>query len=279
MPTFRDARLLLPWLLLWPFLQTALAAPEAQRWEAWLPAAQTPAITPDHRPWDRFLRHWVKSAADGINRVDYRAVTGEARARLERYLRSLQALQVSGLTREQQLAYWINLYNAATVKVILDHYPVASIRDIDISPGWFSDGPWGAKLLEIEGRRLGLDDIEHRILRPIWKDPRLHYALNCASLGCPNLQPVAFTATNAEALLDKGARDYINHPRGARVERDRLIVSSIYQWFKADFGGDDPGVVRHLRRYAAPPLQRQLQDIGEIAGYHYDWSLNDVPAP
>ena len=104
-------------------------------------------------------------------------------------------------SRDEQLAYWINLYNALTVKVILDHYPVKSILDIDISPGWFSIGPWGKKLVAVEGVEISLDDIEHRILRPIWRDPRIHYALNCAAVGCPNLLREAFTGATAEVLL------------------------------------------------------------------------------
>jgi Protein of unknown function, DUF547 len=87
---------------------------------------------------------------------------------------------------------------------------VASIRDIAISPGLFSVGPWGGKLIEVEGEPLSLDDIEHRILRPIWRDPRLHYAVNCAALGCPNLRSSAFTAANADILLETAASDYVN---------------------------------------------------------------------
>lgn len=94
---------------------------------------------------------------------------------------------------------------------------------------------------------MSLDDIEHRILRPIWQDNRIHYALNCASLGCPNLAPVAYTAANTEALLERGAREYVNHPRGVSFEHGALVVSSLYLWFKADFGGGKDGIMRHIR--------------------------------
>jgi hypothetical protein len=155
-------------------------------------------------------------------------------------------------------------------------YPVASIRDIDISPDWFSNGPWNAKLRAIEGEAVSLNDIEHRILRPIWRDPRIHYGVNCASIGCPNLRAQAFTAANAEALLASGARDYVNHPRGARIEDGRLIVSSAYVWFAEDFGGDDAGVIAHLRRYARPELRAALAEVDEIGDFVYDWRLNDA---
>ncbi len=162
------------------------------------------------------------------------------------------------------------------MKVVLDHYPVDSIRDIDISPGLFADGPWDKKLVEIEGESVSINDIEHRILRPIWRDPRIHYAVNCASIGCPNLQPPAFTAANTDALLAAAAQAYVNHPRGARVEDGKLIVSSIYVWFQDDFDGTDAGVIRHITRYADAVLQSQLAGVTSINTHEYDWRLNDV---
>ena len=178
--------------------------------------------------------------------------------------------------RSEQYAYWVNLYNATTVQVVLDHYPVNSIMDIGISPGWFARGPWGKKLLKIEGQELSLNDIEHRILRPIFKDPRTHYALNCASLGCPNLSKVAFTGGNYDALLESAARSYINHPRGVRFHKGKLEVSSIYEWFKDDFGGDDRSVIAHLTTYADTELKQQLANIRKISDDDYNWSLNDA---
>ncbi len=166
---------------------------------------------------------------------------------------------MSALRRPEQLAYWINLYNALTVQVVLDHYPVASIHDIAISPGLLAIGPWDKPLIEIEGAAVSLNDIEHRILRPIWRDPRIHYAVNCASIGCPDLQARAFTAETAEALLEAAARAYVNHPRGARVEAGELTVSSIYAWYREDFGGTEAGVIAHLKRYAAPELAKALE--------------------
>jgi hypothetical protein len=171
----------------------------------------------------------------------------------------------------------VNLYNALTVRVVLDHYPVASIRDIDISPGLFADGPWRKPLITVQGEDVSLDDIEHRILRPIWRDPRIHYAVNCASIGCPDLQAEAFTAANTERLLEKAARDYINHPRGVRVDRSGVTLSSIYNWFASDFELDG-GVLGHVRRYASADLRARLEGVETIDGYAYDWSLNDVPS-
>jgi Protein of unknown function, DUF547 len=221
--------------------------------------------------------HVHRSRQRGITRFAYaRLATAAERRSLDDYVSGLGRVPLSAYARTQQLPFWLNLYNALTVKLIPDHYLVASIRDIDISPGLFADGPWGKTLISVEGEAVSLDDIEHRILRPIWADPRVHYGVNCASLGCPNLPPLAFTAANSGRLLDKGARAFVNHPRGARVDRGRLVVSSIYVWFQENFGGDDGGVIRHLRRYAAPTLAQALAGVERIADHVYDWSLNDA---
>jgi hypothetical protein len=204
--------------------------------------------------------------------VRYARVSDVGRRALGEYLDALQATAVSTLNRAEQQAYWVNLYHAVTVQEILDHYPVESIRKIE--SGWFSAGPWDKKLVTVEGEKVSLNDIEHRILRPIFRDNRVHYAVDCASIGCPNLQPVPFTAANSEALLEKAARDYINHPLGVRFE-DGTLLSSIYDWFQVDFGGTETGVVDHLCRYAEGPLADRLAgDVRDIE-YGYDWDLNE----
>jgi len=260
-----------------PTAALALGAPAPDLWDRWTAHDPGSSTTVDHEPWNRFLARHLVAGDDGVNRIAYGRVDATDRAALKAYIAGLAATPVSGLSRAEQMPYWINLYNALTVDVVLDHHPVASIRDIDISPGFFADGPWGRKLLEIEREQVSLDDIEHRILRPIWRDPRIHYAVNCAALGCPNLMPQAFTADTIEAMLDAGARAFVNHPRGARVDGGRLVVSSIYQWFDEDFGGNDAGVIAHLRQYAEPPLAASLNGTDRIYDDAYDWSLNEVP--
>ncbi len=252
------------------------AAPAAELWGRWMAQNPDSTLGVDHSAWDAFVTTYVAEGDDGINRIAYGRVTDVDRTALDTYIGRLEAAPVSTLSRARQLPYWINLYNALTVRAVLEHYPVASIREIDISPGLFADGPWGKKLVSIEGEPVSLDDIEHRILRPIWKDPRVHYAVNCASIGCPNLQTKAFTVENTDSLLTEAARAYINHPRGARVEDGKLTVSSIYDWFKADFGGTDETVIAHLNRYAEGALKNALDGATGIDGYAYDWALNDV---
>ncbi len=260
-------------LLLTPVSGT-FAAPKPDLWPVWQVHDPQSVLEVDYQPWRTFLAEYVSTGPDDIKRLAYHAVAPADKEDLDQFLTTLAATPVSRLNRARQKAFWINLYNALTVQVILEHYPVDSIRDIDISPGFFSDGPWGKKLLFIEGREVSLDDIEHRILRPIFQDNRLHYALNCASIGCPQLQPVPFTAKSMEAMLNRSAREYINHPRGVNFSKGRLIVSSIYKWFQLDFGENKKEVIDHLQTYAYNDLKHQLENFTTIDGYHYDWSLN-----
>ena len=252
----------------------ATAAPKAEVWPRWLKHEPASTARIDHGAWDRLLKLHVVSHPSGINRLRYQDVRAEDQKLLKNYLQNLQAMAISTYNRKEQLAYWINLYNALTVDLILSRFPLASIRDINISPGLLARGPWGAKLLTVEGEKLSLDDIEHRILRPIWKDERIHYAVNCASLGCPNLQPAAYTSENSEALLEKGAREFINHPRGVSLAGGKLKVSSIYVWFQEDFGGDAEGLMEHWRNYADPPLAAALEKYQGGLSHEYDWRLN-----
>lgn len=236
-------------------------------------------FTVDHQAWDALLKRFVKHSQDGINRVDYAAFKAGGHKELKLYIRSLEVIDLEMLNRKEQFAFLANLYNAKTVDVVLDHYPVGSIKDISLGGGLFATltgGPWKAKVLTLGGVALSLDDIEHGMLRPVFKDPRVHYSVNCASIGCPNLQDTAFTGANLDAQLDAAARDYVNNERGASVAGGMLTVSSIYSWFKADFGNSDKAVIQHLIGYAAPAKAAQLKSISSISNHGYDWRLNDA---
>ena len=257
-------------------LWAPLGTPSAELWERWTAHDPDSTTSIDHGFWDGFLRWYVIDGEDGGNRVGYARVSPNDRTGLANYISRLSAVRVSKLNRAEQKAYWTNLYNALTVTVVLDAFPVRSIREIDISPGWFSDGPWGKKLIAIEGEEVSLDDIEHRILRPIWKDPRIHYALNCAANGCPNLMAEAVTPANIENYLERGARSYVNHPRGSRIEDGELVLSHLYFWYEEDFGGTDAALIAHLRKYATGDLAAALETVTDISVGDYDWTLNAV---
>ena len=230
----------------------------------------------DHAAFDRLLGQYVRVGGDGLNRVDYaawKASAPELRA-LSAYVAALEAVDPAGLSRPEQFAFWVNLYNALTLRLVLERYPVRSIRAIRPNP--VSIGPWKQPLTAVAGQRLSLDDIEHGILRRGWREPRVHYAVNCASVGCPNLRTRAFRGASLEAELTDAARDFVNHPRGARVVDGKLVTSSIYRWFREDFGGSDAGIIAHLTRHAAPPLRAALAQVRDVSRHEYDWSLNDT---
>jgi Protein of unknown function, DUF547 len=218
------------------------------------------------------LARYVVAGRDGVNRVAYgrwKANAADMTA-IAGVVTGYEAIRPSTLSREARFAFWVNLYNALTLKVVLEAFPVRSIRNIGVG------GPWRRALVTVEGRRLSLDDIEHRTLRTGWREPRIHYAVNCASIGCPNLMARPWSAATLEGDLDRAARAYVNSPRGVRAIGARQVrVSSIYHWFKEDFGGNNAGVLAHLRRYADADLRASL-DGASIDGHDYDWSVNSA---
>lgn len=253
----------------------ALPKPEPLPNPALTRSAPPPGEHVDHRVWTAFLNRYVMQDGQGVNRVAYGQVTQADRARLNGYLDELQAVNPAHLTRDQQLAYWINLYNALTVDVILDNYPVASIRDITDGP--LSFGPWDRPLVHVAGETLTLNDIEHRIIRPNFNEPRIHYALNCAAVGCPNLMDRAWQAEALERDFAAAEHAYVNDPRGVRFDdRGGLTLSKIYIWFREDFGPNEKAVLAQIETAAEPDLKARLQNTSRVRAYTYDWALNDA---
>lgn len=251
-----------------------VAAPQAELWPRWEAHNPSSSTTIDHEEWAGFIdRYLVTDHPSGVNRMRYSSVSSADRRVLQSYLERLQATEVSDLSRDEQLAFWINLYNAATVELILENYPVDSIREI--GGGLVSKGPWDDPILLVEGEELTLNDVEHRIIRPIWQDERIHYVVNCASIGCPNLYPEPLTADNWDRVFEESAEAYITHERGASFGRNRLILSSIYDWYVADFGGSLEGVIQHLTDYVDPEFAERLENHDGRVSYEYDWSLNE----
>lgn len=258
-------------LLLLVLAAPAPAAPDAEIWRRWLDHDPTSMREIEHRPWEQFLLRYLRIGADGVHRIAYAEVTPADRTLLERYVRGLADLPIAAYGRDEQMAYWINLYNALVVRLVLDHYPVASIRDIGGRP----DGPWGLDLVEVDGEPLSLNDIEHRILRPIWRDPRVHYALSCGAVGCANLQPMPFEGERIDRQLTEAAMAFVNDARCVRID-ERLVVSSIFRWYREDFGGSDRHVISHLMAYAEPGLALALQRFDRVDADLFDWRLNDA---
>ena len=255
---------------------SGLAGPRAELWDRWLAhdAASTGRI--DHDDWDAFLVRYLRIGSDGVHRVAYGEVTPEDRALLENYVARLAGLPISTYSRPEQMAYWINLYNALVVRLVVDHYPIASIRDVGKGSDASSVGPWQRNLIEVEGVPLSLHDIAHRILRPIWRDERVHYALACGAVSCPNLQPEPFRADQLDRQLSEAAMAYVNDRRCIRIEDEQLGLSSMYRWYRDDFGPTDRDVINHLMAFAEPSLAMKLQGFDHISDDGFDWRLNDA---
>jgi len=203
-------------------------------------------------------------------RVDYSGFK-QAEPRLDQYLRQLREIEPDQLDRSGQMAFYINLYNAATIKLILSAYPgIKSIKDL----GSLFQSPWKKKFITLSGRTVTLDHIEHGILRPRFKDPRVHFAVNCASKSCPPLLGEPYAGSTLDAQLNAATAAFINDPQSNYIQGDSLYVSRIFKWFGEDFGDDIKGFVA---KYARGELKNQLDakiPALQVQYLDYDWSLN-----
>ena len=227
---------------------------------------QSPAGTDiDNRIYASLLKKHVKN-----KKVNYDGFKKDEK-RLDEYLDILSHTDVKSLSGNNLFAFYINAYNAFTIKLILTKYPgINSIKEI----GGFFSNPWNIKFILLQKRTVSLDHIEHDILRPKFKDPRVHFAINCASKSCPRLLNEPYEGRILETQLDTQARKFINDKKNTFIKGDTLFISKIFKWFKKDFS-DNP--VLFIKRYAATELKEQLNSYGEnikLQYLTYDWSLN-----
>ncbi|MBK36297.1 MAG: hypothetical protein CME26_12320 [Gemmatimonadetes bacterium] len=234
----------------------------------------------DHSLLDKGLDRYV----DETGRVDYTGLK-QNRADLDACVVSLSRVSPKSHldrfpTREEQLAYWINTYNALTLKGVLEAYPVASVKVIKLLPGFFKR-TW----YTVGGKDYILNDIEHDSIRAEFGDPRIHAAINCASIGCPRLERQAFNSATLEARLDRAMREFLNEDRNVRIDTEEKTVtlSKILSWFEDDFTGwlkrqDDgasPDILDYARRYHPGAQANTALPSYAVAYFDYDWSLND----
>ena len=223
------------------------------------------AVTVNNSLYAHLLKQYVKHG-----RVDYQGFKKEE-GKLDQYLAVLEETNSKKLSRNERLAFYINAYNAWTIKLILSGYPgIKSIKDL----GSFFQSPWGKKLCRIDGKILTLDDVEHKILRPRFQDPRVHFAINCASKSCPPLLSDPYRGSILDQQLDSSTRVFINDQAGNYFDGKTLYVSKIFKWFAGDFQDD---VIGFFLKYADANLrQALLNKKGKITIKYldYDWSLN-----
>ena len=228
-----------------------------------LPAATTTAV--DHGIFAELLAKYVKNGV-----VSYAGFKSEE-ARLDQYLKVLEQVDPESLPRQEQFAFYIDAYNAWTVKLILTGYPgLKSIKDL----GGLLQSPWSKEFVHLHGKILSLDDIEHNILRPRFKDPRVHFAINCSAKSCPPLMAEPYRGDALDAQLTRATSDFLNRPANSRLEGNVLWVSSIFKWFAEDFNND---VIGFYQKYAAGELKQKLEAGRgriDVKYLDYDWSLN-----
>lgn len=241
-----------------PSVEKPVEAQPEPRPVAEQPKAQPVEVAdpPSHDAWDKLLRQYV--TADG--KVNYDGFKND-KAKLEAYLKMLDANPPQdSWSRGEKMAFWINAYNAATVKLIVDNYPLASITKLD------GGKPWDVKRVKIGSKTYSLNNIENDILRPQFKDARIHFAVNCAAQSCPPLLNRAWTASNLEGNFEKQARAFINNPKFNKISAKSAQVSNIFEWYAADFGN----LIDFLNKYATTKIAA-----GTKVGYvEYDWGLN-----
>ena len=255
----------------------SMAAPKSELWSYWSAYQSQSSVKVDHQMWQALLSRYVLLSEDGIHRVAYGEFDEKAKAKLREYLDAMTRIAPTQLNRDEQLAYWINLYNAQTIQVVLDHPRKKSI--LSMGP-FFSLGPWDESYLTIENKPVTLNDIEHRILRPIWQDHRLHYVLNCASIGCPNLSQTAYRATSIAQQMADAQIAFLQHPRAISfTDRGELQLTSLFDWYLADFAPDVFGLLAYLavqRPDLAADLAAMAGNADAKINYVYDWDLNVV---
>lgn len=219
----------------------------------------------DNRIYAALLKKYVKNS-----HVNYDGFKQDERL-LNEYLAILSHANVKLLSEKSRFAFYINAYNAFTIKLVLTKYPgINSIKET----GSFFSNPWNQKFISLQGKTITLDHIEHKILRPKFKDPRVHFAINCASKSCPPLRDEPYEGQTLENQLNDQAESFINDKKNTFIKQGTLFASKIFKWFEADFS-DTP--LLFIRRYATGELKEQLDSSGEnikIDYLDYDWTLN-----
>ncbi|OON70898.1 DUF547 domain-containing protein [Hymenobacter sp. CRA2] len=231
------------------------------------PARTVVASPVDHSAYERLLKKYVNDK--GL--VNYKAWKNDQKE-LNQYLEQLSKNPpAASWSKAEQMAYWINAYNAYTIRLILDHYPVGSIKDIGSKiqiP--LVTTPWAAEFFSIGGQKMSLDDIEHNRLRKQYDDPRVHFALVCASISCPRLRREAYTPAQLDRQLDEQGRDFLNNPAKNKVGKSEAQLSKYFDWYKGDWTGNGQSVAKWVNRYSATKMSADAK----VSYLDYNWNLN-----
>ncbi|MGK2859061.1 MAG: DUF547 domain-containing protein [Thermoanaerobaculia bacterium] len=233
------------------------------------------AAEPDYSAWNGLLEKYYSPQYgmdyDGIRKSDF--------ATLKKLVDDFSKVDVSKLNRDEQLAFWINLYNVSTVKLICDNYPTKSIRDLSTDP-IVRLNVFKKAIVPQGGKMMSLNDIENDKIRAGFKDPRIHFAINCAARSCPPMRPEAFQGARVQEQLDDQSRVFMNGPAGAKISRSgskaTMTVTKVMDWFDDDFIDWGGGVVEFSKKYLSADKKAQLDGAKvKVDHFDYDWNLND----
>jgi hypothetical protein len=222
-----------------------------------------------HQDFNDLLQRYVVG-----EKFDYDALFNNRQdlQKLYNYIDMLEQQNPDNWLEAEALAYWINLYNAATIELVLKNYPVKSIKDI----GFLFSSPWKRKIVKVNGKDLSLDDIENKIIRKKFKDARIHFALNCASLGCPPISNSAFNSSELDRQLDAACKRALRSANWVKITEDKILVTKVFDWYKDDFIDYAGSVREFIARYRPEDREKILDKNRKLEYFDYDWSLNKV---
>ena len=236
------------------------------------------ALPPDYKAWGDLLAKYY-DPAKGMN---YKALKAQDKKTLDDLRRQMATVDVQTLSRPDQFAYWINLYNISVVGIVVDNYPVASIRDLSTDP-IIRINIFKKDLVETKRGKVSLNDIENDKIREGFKDPRIHFAINCAAKSCPPIRPEPYVGSRISEQLDDQARKFLNGPNGVRLEKKGVSVvihvTKVMDWFEDDFnkwgGGQVSFIVRYVTEDKAKPIRAAGNQV-DLDFDDYNWKLNDT---
>jgi hypothetical protein len=224
----------------------------------------------DHSIFDRILKTYVND--QGL--VDYNGIAGDPS--FKSYMESLKTAHADSMSRDGQLAFWINAYNAVTIDKVIKWKPKKSVRETFVPGVWTGTKFFTSREHTVAGERYSPDDIEHEILRKQLKEPRIHFTIICASSGCPPLPRFAYTEANVQAKLEDETRKYINSERGTQIDsaKNTLYLSKLFDWFAGDFEYKSGSVLDFIKPYLDENALAFVEQQFKIKFIHYDWALN-----
>ena len=250
----------------------ALAAIEMKLIEFWNDSEPLGVINVDHAPFEEILQKYVDQGhPSGVSRFNYDGVTDDDAAKLQAYVDYLQLLEPRQLNEPEAKAYWINLYNSATLNMVVDAYKNGRVTKVQARG--LPARRWRRDIITIAQQDLSLNDILNGVIRPMYRDPRTHFALFFCTLGGPDMPTEVLNGDNNDELLDKFQADYLAQSRAVRIEEGELVLSEMFKDYDTDFADDFPSLISYLQQNVPEPVANAISGVTEVR-FEYDWTLN-----